>query len=106
MRGIGMGSQRLIRVYKNLDIDEIKNHVLLYGALAGQCGKCSQLNVKLDAVKCPACSTEFNFIAFSNIKDHLPKIAQIQFERPYVTFVDHDDFKRISGAIKAEGFLK
>ncbi len=101
-----MASQRLIRIYKNLDIDEIKHNILLYGDLSGQCGKCGKLGVKLDAVKCPDCQTEFNFIAFKNIKDHMPKIQQLLVERAYVTFVDHDDYKRISGAVKAEGFFK
>ena len=99
-------TQRLIRIYKNLDIDEIKKHLLFYGDLSGQCAACNHLGVKLDIPACPSCHTEFKYVAFKNVKDHLPKILKLQAERPSLILVDHDDFKRIAGALKAEEFLK
>jgi len=99
-------SSRFIRIYKHLDIDEIKKHLLLWGDLSGQCANCSQIGLKMEGFKCPQCQTEFNYLAFKNIKDHLPKIPKLLQERPQLVFVDYEDFKRISGALKAENFLK
>ncbi len=99
-------TQRLIRIYQNLDIEKIKSHLLLYGDLAGQCAQCQQIGIKLDVLKCPHCQADFQFLAFKNIKDHLPKISKILRERPSLVLVDFDDFKRISSANKAEEFLK
>lgn len=99
-------TQKLIRIYRQLDIDAIKKHLLLYGDLSGQCAACGQLGVKLDVPTCPSCQAEFKYLAFKNIKDHYPKILKLLSERSALTLVDHDDFKRLSGALKAEEFLK
>ncbi len=99
-------SHRLIRVYKNLDIHEIKEHLLICGDLSGQCAKCQELGVKFDVPKCPQCGADFKFLAFKNIRDHYPKVQKLLSERPDLVLVDHDDFKRLSTAMKAEEFLR
>ena len=98
--------QRLIRIYKNLDISDIKEHLLIWGDLSASCSNCNSLGLKLESLQCPQCSKEFKYIAFRNIKDHLPKIIKLMHERPNLTLVDYDDFKRIKGALQAEEFLK
>ena len=99
-------SQRLIRVYKNLDIHHIKAHLLIWGELSANCSQCNGVGLKLDEKQCPQCHTDFKYITFRNIKDHLPKINELHHERPDLVLVDYEDFKRISGALKAEEFLK
>ena len=99
-------SQRFIRIYKNLDIAEIKKHLLVYGDLAANCANCQAIDIKLNANLCPSCNTEFKYIAFRNIRNHLPKLHKLNIERPSLTFVDFEDFQRIWGAMKAEEFLK
>jgi hypothetical protein len=99
-------SERFLRVYKKLDFTNVKSHLLIYGALSGNCASCKAMDIKLDARQCPQCSNEFKFIAFMNVKDHMPKMLRLSSERPDLTFVDHDDFKRVEGVIKAENFLK
>ncbi len=99
-------SQRFIRIYKNLDITEIKQHLLVYGDLSANCANCQALDIKLNVNLCPSCKTEFKYIAFRNIRNHLPKLQKLNVERPSLTFVDYDDFSRILGAMKAEEFLR
>ena len=101
-----MTTQRLIRIYKNFDIQHIKSHLLIWGDLTASCSQCNSVGLKLDTAQCPQCHTDFKYIAFRNIKDHLPKIHRLIQERPDVTLVDYDDFKRLIGALKAEEFLK
>ena len=54
---------------------------------------------------CPACRTDFRFLAFRNIRSHLPKMPRIKHERPYLTFVDYEDYSRMIGALKARELL-
>jgi hypothetical protein len=98
-------SERFLRIYKKFYIDEVKTHLMTYGALSGMCANCRNMDVKLDTLKCPGCSTEFKYIAFQNIRDHMPKMQRLAQERPQMLFIDYDDFKRLEGEEKAKGIL-
>ena len=100
-----MSGERFLRIYKKFYLDEVKTHLLTYGALSGVCANCKDMDVKLDVSKCPQCQTEFKYIAFQNVKDHMPKLLRIAQERPQIIFVDYDDFKRLEGEEKAKGIL-
>ena len=99
-------SEKFIRVYKKMDLNEIKKHLLIYGDLSAQCANCQAMDLKLDMAACPKCETEFKYIAFRNVRNHLPKLQKIAEERPEVALVDYDDYKRLIGAMKAHDFLK
>ncbi len=99
-------SEKFIRIYKKMDMDEIKKHLLIYGDLSAQCASCQAMDIKLDMDKCPKCATEFKYISFRNVRNHLPKLQKITAMRPAIQFVDFDDYKRISGELKARDFLK
>ena len=99
-------TQRFIRIYKKLDVNEVGRHLMIYGALSASCANCKTLGLKIDTLKCPQCQTDFKYISFQNVKDHLPKMQRLHDERPELIFVDYEDFKKQSGAIKAEEFLK
>ncbi|MBF0511059.1 MAG: hypothetical protein HQL13_01880 [Candidatus Omnitrophica bacterium] len=98
-------SDRFIRIYKKFYLDEVKTHLLTYGALSGTCANCKQMDLKVDTSNCPECATEFKYIAFQNIRDHMPKMLRIAQEHPDIIFVDYDDFKRLLGEEKAKGIL-
>ena len=99
-------SSRYLRVYQNLDVDKIRQHLLIYGDLSGNCANCQTIDIKLDTPQCPNCQTEFKYIAFRNIKSHLPKLKKLSEGRPGLVFVDHEDFKQSWAALKAEKFLR
>ena len=99
-------SEKFLRIYKKMDFAFVKSRLLIYGALSGSCASCKAMDIKLDAKVCPQCKSEFSYIAFMNIKDHMPKMLRLNEERPDLVFVDYEDFKRIEGALKAENFLK
>jgi len=98
-------SERFIRIYKKFHLDEVKTHLMTYGALSGTCANCKRLDLKIDNLRCPECNTEFKYIAFQNIREHMPKMLRISHERPQIIFVDYDDFKRLEGEEKAKGIL-
>jgi hypothetical protein len=98
-------SDKFLRIYKKFYIDEVKVHLMTYGALTGMCANCRDMDAKLDMLKCAQCGTEFKYIAFQNVKDHMPKMLRIAQERPNIIFVDYDDYKRIEGEEKAKNIL-
>ena len=99
-------SERFFRIYKKFYLDEIKTHLLTYGALSGTCAHCKEMDLKLDALSCPECKNDFKFIAFQNVRDHLPKMLKIAAERPNIIFIDYDDFKKVEGEEKAKDILR
>jgi hypothetical protein len=99
-------NEKFLRVYKKMDVHEIKKHLLIYGDLSAQCAECQAMDIKLEATVCPKCGTAFKFIAFRNVRHHLPKLQKIHEMRPEVQFVDFDDYMRIMGELKAREFLK
>ena len=99
-------SQKFARIYKKMDINEIKRHLLIYGDLSAQCAHCQAMDLKLDMTACPKCGAEFKYISFRNVRNHLPKLQKINEAKPDIQFVDFDDYKRYIGELKARDFLK
>ena len=99
-------AKKFIRIYKKLDLNEIKKHLLIYGDLSAQCANCQTMDLKLDMETCPNCATPFKYISFRNVRNHLPKLQKINEEKPDIAFIDFDDYKRITGELKARDFLK
>jgi len=89
-----------------MDVSEIKSRLLIYGDLKGNCAHCNQFDLKLDDEKCPQCGTTFDFIAFRNIRSHIPKMHKLLESRPDIKFIDYEDYKRNIGVSKAKDFLK
>ncbi|MBF0386108.1 MAG: hypothetical protein HQL27_09620 [Candidatus Omnitrophica bacterium] len=99
-------ADNLIRIYGLLDSKAIKPNLLIYGDLSAACAKCNKIDLKLDNANCPGCNTEFKYIAFRNVKVHIPKIHKLLNEKPHIKIIDFDDYKRNEGASKAEDFLR
>ena len=99
-------AERFLRVYKKLDVGQIKPNLLIYGDLTGSCANCEMMDVKLEMTHCPKCRTEFTHISFRNIAAHFPKIQKIISDRPQLIIVDFEDYRRGLGQAKAQEFLK
>ena len=97
---------KYLRVYKKLDLHDLRDHTLIFGDLAANCSKCHALDLKFDVVQCPSCQTDFKYISFRNIKSHVGKLPKMEESRPGLIIVDHEDYSRLMGALKAEEFLK
>ncbi len=99
-------SERYVRVFQKLDVKTVKDQVLIYGDLSAICGKCNEPDLPLRAKNCKNCGTEFKYIAFRNVRNHLPKLKGLAEECPGLIFIDYDDFKRNLDEVKAKDFLK
>jgi len=99
-------SEKCLRVFQKLDLNDIKKHLIVYGDLSASCESCQEVNIKFGTAVCPGCKAEFKYAAFRNIKQHLPKVYKLFEERPSLRIVDYDDFKKAYASKKAEDLLK
>lgn len=97
-------SKKFLRIYQKLDFDDVRDHTMIYGDLAASCSHCNALNVRFVDSICPECRTEFKYIAFRNIKNHLPKMEKLHEENPKAVLIDFDDYKRGLAEKKSEEF--
>lgn len=90
-----------IRVWKEVDIKEVSEHLLIVGASTGDCSKCRELGINYSTVKtCPKCGTDFRYIASRN-----KEIRKIKEKRPDLIFIDFEDYKKETHFIKARHFF-
>jgi len=99
-------TEKIIRIFKKFHIDEVKEHVLVCGDLTANCSKCNAVGIKLNSDTCPECGTEFKYVTFRSLKGNIPKILKAAYEKPNLIFIDYDDFKHATGALKIEDLFK
>lgn len=99
-------NEKIVRVYRKLDIHDVREHLLIYGDLSASCSKCKALDIKFETLQCPQCHTAFKYVSFRNVKQHLPKLQKLLETRPEIILVDFEDYSRLAGALKAEEFLQ
>ena len=86
-----------IRVWKQFDIQDISEHLLIVGDLTGDCSKCGELGIDYSNVKaCPKCKTTFKYIS-----SRTREVRRINNKRPDLIFIDFEDYKKAKGKIKA-----
>ena len=98
-----------IRVWKELDINEIKNHLLLIDDMYGVCAKCKQIGLNyLKDKSCPSCKTAFKYLA-SSLKNPaaVSKILnRIKTDSLSFTLIDRDDYDRAVAKDSIGGLFK
>jgi len=86
-----------IRVWKDIDIKDISDHLLVVGDVAGDCSKCRTLGIDyVKSAMCPKCGTGFKYIASRS-----REVGKIIKRRPDLIFIDFEDYKKITGKIRA-----
>lgn len=86
-----------IRVWKAVDIKDIAAHLLIVGELSGECSSCRALGIDyVKAKECPQCQALFKYVA-----SRAREVKKIKEKRPDLIFIDFEDYKRVTGKIKA-----
>ncbi len=99
-----------LRIWTEIDIAEIQNSILVIDDKFGFCPGCKEMGIKLEDLKnCPKCEREFNYItsreAKGGGKGHT-FVTRALKKLPDCTFVDYDDYERITSKKKAESLFK
>jgi len=105
-----MAENFFMRVWQPVDIESIKQHLLIVGDLTADCASCRALGIKYaDARECPECKTVFHFITARGAVGSTMKmgsiVKRIKARRPDLTFVDYDDYKALTGKQSARDFF-
>ncbi len=93
-----------IRVWENLDVEEVKKHLLIWGVLDGMCANCKKVGLRLEEKICPECKTEFKYLALRE-KNTGANVFKIKKRRPEITIIDYKDFFEQSSIEKAKKVL-
>lgn len=94
-----MGRSRSIRVWTELDVDEIRKHLLYIDDLYGTCGSCKQLGLNYVKDKsCKKCGAVFKYLAttIKNPAETAKILARLHAEKLPFKLIDREDFERAS----------
>jgi len=93
-----------LRVWKDLDLEDIKNHLIVIGELSAECFSCHSVGINIKAKSCPNCNTLFKYVGFRRKVDG-SYINNLAKEREGLVFIDFEDFKKILDKEKAKKTL-
>ncbi|MFC1666265.1 hypothetical protein ACFL0P_00145 [Candidatus Omnitrophota bacterium] len=90
-----------IRVWREVDINDIAGHLLVVGVSSGDCYKCRELGINYSTAKaCPGCRTDFKYIASRN-----REVKKIKTKRPDLIFIDFEDYNKLVSVAKAKNLF-
>lgn len=96
-----------IRVWKEMDVEEIQKSLLVIGDINAYCGACKEIGLPYKTVTaCPSCGAAFRFssskLTAGNSPGRYKEAHRITQARPDLTFIDFDDFTKHTTRSKAQ----
>ena len=99
-----------LRTFQEYDIENVKQHLLIWGDLSSDCAACRMLGIDaFTAGQCPQCGTPFKYVTSRRLETnpgerfHLAK--RMREKRPDLIFIDYTDYSKILGQKKARDFF-
>lgn len=98
--------KQYLRVYQNLEIEEIQRHLLLIDDLYGSCANCKQvgLNYTKD-LSCSQCKTEFKYLATKLPQEVKKILARLEQDGRKLIVIDRDDFDKATAKNSLDGLF-
>jgi len=100
----------LVRIWHEMQSEEVKKHLLLAGELTANCENCQHLGIDFYKEKeCPNCHTSFKYVGFRtkhNRAEEISAIKRLKDKRPDLIIIDYEDIKRAFGKSKARSLLE
>jgi len=94
----------ILRVWKELDLKDVEDHLIVVGDLCAECFSCHQIDLDKKAVQCPHCGAQFKYMGFRRRID-IGYMRKIKQELSHLVFIDFDDFKKNMGKSDARKLL-
>lgn len=98
-----------VRVWKRIQVEEIRKKILYVDDLYGTCGNCKRLGLNyLKDKSCPECKTVFQYIATNskNPAEVGKMLNRLEKEGIELTMIDREDFERSSAKDAALDLFK
>jgi predicted metal-binding protein len=86
-----------VRVWKELDTEEVEKQLLLVEDLYGTCANCKKLGLNyLKDKSCPSCNTTFKYIAttLKNPADISKLLNRMKTSNINLILIERDDYKK------------
>jgi hypothetical protein len=98
--------KQYLRIYRQLDVDEIKAHLILVDDLYGICANCRHagLNYTKD-LRCPECGTEFRYLATRHRSETSKILARLEQDGRTITVIDRDDWEKATARNDLRGLF-
>ena len=101
-----MADSTYIRIWKEIELDDIQKHLLITGDPLGDCANCKEVGINISSAKvCPKCGTEFKYIS-TRLKSNPSQARKMKQKRPELIAVELSDFKEACARRKAQKFMK
>lgn len=99
---------RYVRVWKQLNAEEVKKHILYIDDFYGTCGNCKKLGLNYLADKnCPECKTTFLYLATHAKNVDVSKILnRMQKEGITAQLIEREDFEKSSARDAVKDLFK
>ena len=99
-----------IRVWKDENLSDIGSHLMIVGDLTANCASCKELNLDYKTAKqCPQCGTAFKYVTSRRFESHPGErfqiVKRLHDVRQDLTWIDYDDYKKLTGREKAKEFF-
>jgi hypothetical protein len=97
-----------LRIWTEVDIEDIKAHIVMVDDIQGYCPQCKKIGIDLKNIsKCPSCSREFKYVTSKDASGGKVEIVlRTRKKLPDLIFIDYNDYERITGRNKAESLFK
>jgi hypothetical protein len=97
-----------MRVWKELDIQKVKDHIIMVDDMLGYCPGCKTIGIELKDLKtCPSCDREFRYVTSQEARGgRFDIVMRMKKKLPDLTFVDYDDYIRVTGQKEAKELFK
>lgn len=96
-----------LRIWKEIDIEDVKNHIIMVEDKFGHCPGCKQIGIELKELKkCPGCGRTFKYATSKDARGgKVDVVVRTRKKLPELVFVDYDDYERVTGKKKAESLF-
>lgn len=96
--------RQFIRVWKELDLKEIEQSLLVIGELSAECYSCRKLGIEIKSYVCPQCGVAFKYVGFRR-RVNPSYLNRIKEDFNGLVFIDFDDFKAMVNKRDARDLL-
>ncbi len=92
-----MSEKRFVRIWTEINVEEVEKHLIYIEDLYGSCGNCKKLGLNyLKDIKCPACGTTFKYAAttLKSPADSIKILNRIKSAGVQLTLIEREDFTK------------
>jgi len=99
--------KNFVRVWKELDIDDIRGHLLVFGLKNGICENCNEIINDAALKACPNCSNEFRYVAFRpEVVSDQTFFLKLKDKFSHFIALELNDYKKLIAKTKASDIFK